>query len=167
MNMNTSKTRGRPTIRLVDITSKNLKAVLSLKVSKDQERVYPRSNAYSIAEAHYPPDEDAVWMRAVYVDDNAVGFIMTSEVPEKGEYFLWRLMVDEKYQGNGYGAAAVLALVDRIKLNGNARSLHTDHLPGDNAAGGFYGSLGFRYTGEKMEGGELVMLMEFGREDDV
>jgi diamine N-acetyltransferase len=146
---------------LREITSENLRTVLALKVSEKQKRVYPRSNAYSIAEAHYPRDDDPVWMRAVYADEVPVGFIMTSEAPQNGEYFLWRLMIDESHQGNGYGKAAVELLVARIDASGNGKFLLTDHIDGDGSAGDFYSRLGFHYTGEVLSEGERVMRRDF------
>jgi diamine N-acetyltransferase len=143
-------------ISLQEITSGNLKAVLALNVSPEQKLVYPRSNAYSIAEAHYPPDDDPVWMRAICADDIPVGFIMTSEAPDRGEYFLWRLMVGEEFQRKGYASRAVELLIERIALN-NGKVLITDHLEADGNAGEFYARHGFRYTGETLDGPARVM----------
>ena len=151
----------RPTVCLREITSENLRMVLALSVSEEQKPVYPRSNAYSIAEGHYPRDNDPVWMRAIYAAEIPVGFIMTSEVRENGEYFLWRLMVDQNHQGKGYGSAAVDLLIARIELCGNGKFLLTDHLEGDGNAGSFYVRHGFRYTGEVLHEGALVMRRDF------
>ena len=160
-----SRDQKKPAVHLREITSNNLRMVLALGVSEEQEQVYPRSNAYSIAEGHYPRDNDPVWMRAIYADEVPVGFIMTSEAPENGEYFLWRLMIDQDHQGNGYGSAAVGLLVARIQASGNARFLVTDHLEGDGNAGSFYARHGFRYTGEVLSEGELVMRRDFNGGD--
>ena len=54
------------TVTLREITSENLHAILDLSVADHQLEAYPRSNAYSIAEAHYPADDDPVWLRAIY-----------------------------------------------------------------------------------------------------
>ncbi len=46
--------------------------------------------------------------------DEPVGFVMISDGitvvnPEYlGPYFLWRLLIDQRYQGRGYGAAAIV-----------------------------------------------------------
>ena len=53
-------------VSLREITSDNLRAVLGLSVTDQQNAVYPRSNAWSIAEGHYPSDDDLVWIRAIY-----------------------------------------------------------------------------------------------------
>ncbi len=153
---------GSKVISLRELNGRNIKAVLELHVSEAQQPAYPRSNAYSIAEGHYPADDDPVWMRAVFADDMPVGFLMTSEAPERGEYFLWRIMIDEKHQGKGYGQQAVRLLVDRIQVSGNAKVLLTSHLKVDEAAGAFYEKLGFKYTGEILRDNDHMMSIEFG-----
>lgn len=150
------KASSKPVI-LREITSRNIKAVLGLNVSKEQKKFYPHSNAYSIAEGQFPVDDDPVWMRTIYAGDVPVGFLMTSEAPDRGEYFLWRLMVDAKHQGKGYGFRAVELLIKRIKTSPNAKKLVTSHLKGEGNAGPFYQKLGFKYTGEILRGHDHVM----------
>lgn len=149
-------------VSLREITSENLLAVLGLCVTEEQKKVYPRSNAYSIAEAHYPGDDDPVWIRAIYAGETPVGFLMTSEAPDQGVYFLWRLMIDAKHQGKGYGFRAVKLLIKRIKNSPNPKALMTAHLKGDGDAGAFYEKLGFVYTGEILGGNDHVMRIDFG-----
>jgi diamine N-acetyltransferase len=149
-------------VSLREITSDNLKSVLRLSVAEEQKKVYPRSNAYSIAEGHYPGDEDPVWIRAIYAGEEPVGFLMTSEAPERGEYFLWRLMIDGNHQRKGYGFRAVELLIERIKNSPNPKVLMTSHLKGDGDAGTFYEKLGFVYTGEVLNGCDHVMRIDFG-----
>ena len=148
-------------VSLREITSKNLEAVLSLDVTEAQKQVYPRSNAYSIAEGHYPPDDDPVWMRAIFAGETPVGFIMTSEAPDQGEYFLWRLMVGAEFQHRGYGARAVELLLERIGNSPNPKTLTTSHLQGDAQAGRFYEKLGFTYTGEMLGDVDRLKKIEF------
>jgi diamine N-acetyltransferase len=150
-------------ITLDEISRENIYAVLALDVAESQRDDYPRSNAYSIAEGHFPPDDDPVWMRAICMEGDPVGFMMTSEIPERGEYFLWRMMIDERYQGRGYGTDAVRLLIKRIEDNGNARVLLLSHLKANTGAGRFYQSLGFAYTGEDLGGGDLEMSLRFDR----
>ena len=147
-------------VSLREITCQNIKAILELSVSKEQKKVYPRSNGYSIAEGHFPTDNDRVWMRAIYAGDLPVGFLMTSEAPDRGEYLLWRLMVDAKYQRNRYGFRAVELLINRIKASPKARKLVTSHLKGEGNAGPFYQKLGFKYTGEILHGNDYIMELD-------
>jgi diamine N-acetyltransferase len=148
-------------VSLEEITSKNINAILGLSVAEEQKKVYPRSNGDSIAEGHYPADGDPVWMRAICANGIPVGFLMTSELPDKGEYYLWRLMIAAKHQGKGYGLRAVELLVERIKASGNAKVLSTSHLKNDGDAGPFYQKLGFVYTGEMLGDIDHVMRMDF------
>lgn len=152
---------GAPMITLQKISRRNIHAVLALDVAEDQRGVYPRSNAYSIAEGHYPLDSDPVWMRAICDGKDPVGFMMTSEVPDRGEYFLWRLMIDLHHQGRGHGLQAMNLLIERIRRNGNPRILLTSHLKANASAGRFYQKLGFEYTGEDLGGGDLGMSLRF------
>jgi diamine N-acetyltransferase len=148
-------------VTLREITPENIRAVLRLSVAPEQRSVYPRSNGYSIAEGHYPDDDDPVWMRVIYANETPVGFLMTSEAPDRGEYFVWRLMVDAEHQGKGYGSRAMKLLIERIRASGNARRLLTSHLKGQGDAGGFYQKLGFVYTGEVLDGIDYVMEIAF------
>ena len=150
-------------VTLEEISRENIYAVLALDVAESQKAFYPRSNAYSIAEGHYPPDDDAVWMRAICRSGEPVGFMMTSEVPERGEYFLWRMMIDERFQGQGYGAAAMRALIERIQAIGDPQVLLLSHLEENRDAGRFYERLGFSYTGEDLGDGDLVMRKQLDR----
>lgn len=159
MDMNESD--DKQVVSLRKLSRRNIKAVLALKVTQEQEKVYPRSNGDSIAEGHYPADDDPVWMRAIYAGEEAVGFLMTSEAPAAGEYFLWRLMIDATHQGKGYGFRAVTLLVERIQQSGDGKVLLTSHLTGDGDAGKFYQKLGFEYTGELLGGVEPMMKMAF------
>ena len=145
-------------VSLREITSENLKSVLSLDVAENQKRNYPRSNAHSIAEGHYPADDDPVWIRAIYADETPVGFLMTSEAPDQGVYFLWRLMIDAQFQSKGYAGRGVEILVERIRATPNAKSLITSHLKDNDHAGRFFEKLGFSYTDEML--GELDRLMK-------
>ena len=110
-------------VTLREITPENIGAVLGLSVAPDQRSVYPRSNGYSIAEGHYPADGDPVWMRVIYADETPVGFLMTSEAPDRGEYFVWRLMVDAEHQGKGHGSCAIKLLIERMKALGFTTAL--------------------------------------------
>jgi len=148
-------------ITLEEITRANIHAVLALSVSGKQKSTYPRSNAYSIAEGSFPPDNDPVWMRAICKAGDPVGFLMTSEAPQEGVYFLWRMMIDEHHQGHGYGEQAMQLLIKRIKNYGKARELFLSHLKGNVEAGEFFRKFGFSYTGNSLGGGDLEMSLRF------
>lgn len=142
-------------ISLREITKESLRSILDLRVAEEQERLVA-SNARSIAEAYFAEN---AWFRAIYADETPVGFVMLSEVPEKAEYYLWRFMIDARYQGKGYGQQALELVIQHVKTRPNARELYTSHVKGNDIAGHLYSKLGFEYTGEA-EGEELVMKLD-------
>ena len=154
-------TSGLEPITLRAITGENLHAVLELSVADHQRKIYPRTNAHSIAEAHYPADDDAVWLKAIYAGETPVGLILTSEAEDRGEYFLWRLMIDQRFQGRGYGRCAVQLLIERIRQTDNPKVLITSHLQANSNAGRLYEQLGFEYTGERIGADELELRLTF------
>ena len=140
------------TLSLREVTQETVNSILNLRVTKEQEQ-FVASNAISIAEAYF--SEDA-WFRAIYADETPVGFLMLSDQSDKGEYFLWRFMVDVQHQGKGYGSRALELLIDHVKTRPNAKELFLSHVPGTGSPEGFYRRLGFEHTGEQV-GDELVM----------
>ena len=140
------------TVSLREVTRKTVDSVLKLRVTREQER-FVASNAVSIAQAHFSPD---AWFRAIYAGESPVGFLMLSIQPEKGEYFLWRFMIDAQHQGKGYGRRALELLIEHVKGKPHAKELILSHVPGVGSAERFYRKLGFAHTGEKT-GGELIM----------
>ena len=89
-------------VTLRTVTSANVYAVLRLRTTKAQEQ-FVATNAASLAEAAY---NRRAWPRAIYADETPVGFVMLYDDPDKAEYFLWRLMVDQRYQRLGFGRRA-------------------------------------------------------------
>lgn len=139
-------------VTLQEITEDDLDAVLALDVAEDQRHLVA-SNARSIAQAHYSKN---AWFRAIYAGDEPVGFVMLSLDANKPEYFLWRLMIDHRYQGKGYGKAAMAQVIEFVNTLPGAKELLTSYVPDQKSAAQFYSSLGFRDTG-LIEGGEKVV----------
>lgn len=135
-------------ISLREVNRENLIAVLQLQVAANQERCVA-SNAFSIAQAHFYPE--TAWFRAIYADETPVGFLMLSDNPSKPEYYLWRLMIDARYQKMGYGKKAIEQLIDYVRTRPGAKELLVSCVEGDNSPLEFYKSLGFILTGEKEE----------------
>lgn len=144
-------------VSLREITKETLRPFLKMKVAESQQNMVA-NNAVSIAQAHFEPK---AWFRGIYADETPVGFIMLFDDPDKSEYFLWRLMIAEEFQGMGYGRKAIAHLVEYVKNRPNATELlvsHVKDLPGN--PGPFYQKLGFEYTGEE-DHGELVLRLRF------
>ena len=99
------------TISLQETTEDNWRTVANLKPTSVQARNLA-SNPMSMLEAHY--SEDA-WMRAVCADDIMVGFLMMALWPPTDGYYIWCFMIDERYQGLGFGRRAVHLAIDHVR----------------------------------------------------
>jgi diamine N-acetyltransferase len=76
-----------------------------------------------------------------------------------GPWFLWKLLVDERHQGRGYGREAVRLVAEVVAANG-AVELLTSCLPADGGPEPFYRHLGFGPTGESDENGEIILALQ-------
>ncbi len=140
-------------ISLRAITKENLRDILNLNVAPEQER-FVASNAISIAQAYFA--RDVAWFRAIYADDTPVGFVMLHDEPAERKYYLWRFMVDHRYQKRGFGARALNQVIEYVRQRPGAHEFLTSVVPGEGSPGSFYEKLGFVYTGD-MEDAERVM----------
>jgi len=147
-------------VSLREITAENRAAVEALAVTATQSE-YVTGVADSLVEAAAEPDARP-WFRAVYADDEPVGFVMLSDGitvdnPDYiGPYYLWRLLVDHRHQGRGYGTAALHLAIDHLRTRPDADVLLTSVAAGPETPLGFYLGFGFTPRGDVHQG-ELVL----------
>jgi diamine N-acetyltransferase len=141
------------TVSLREVTRENLREILRLKVAPEQEQ-FVANNAVSIAQAHFYPE--TAWFHAIYADETPVGFMMLSDDASQPRYFLWRLMVDARYQKFGFAKKAMELLFDYVRTRPGATEIFVSYFPGKGSPCGFYEKLGFTSTGEE-EDGEIVL----------
>ena len=126
-------------INLREITKTNLISIINLDVNEQQKnQVAP--NAVSIAQGHY---SKSAWFKGIFNNNIAVGFVMLDLNIEKNICFLWRFMIDKKYQGNGYGKLALTQVINYVKSFKKLNKIKTSYVPIDNGAEGFYKNFGF------------------------
>jgi len=148
------------TIELREVTDANRDAVMALHAGPAEGR-FVSSVADSIEEAAETP-EGSPWYRAVYLEGEPVGFVMlswdvTPQPPDIiGPWFLWKLIVDERYQGRGLGRKIVERVVELIRAQG-ATELFTSHVVAEGGPDGFYERLGFVPTGTFDPQGERIL----------
>ena len=151
-----------PDVTLREVTDGNREAVLALAVSGGQT-AYVADVAQSLREAAEYPEAKA-WYRAVHDHDVPVGFVMisdgiTSDDPTLlGPYYLWRLLIDHRFQGRGYGRAALDLVVEHVRTRPDARELLVSHVVGPLSPAAFYETYGFVPTGQVHEGEPVLAL---------
>lgn len=145
-------------VTLRAITAETVRAVTQLAVTPYQNR-FVAPNAVSLAQALFAPD---AWYRAIYAGEQLVGFVMLSDqsllnpIPEKPVAYVWRFMVDARFQHQGIGRAALHLVIDHVRSRGFFHELKLSYVPDSGGPEGLYLSMGFRPTGEVDEG-EIVM----------
>jgi diamine N-acetyltransferase len=149
-------------ISLREITETSRPQVELLAVATDQE-AYVAGVAESLAEAAATPAA-CPWYRGVYLGEEPVGFVMISDgIPEGhpeylGPYYLWRLLIDARRQGRGYGTAALDLVVEYVRTRPGAHTLLTSVVPGPASPAGFYERYGFSRTGHVFDGEDVLQL---------
>jgi diamine N-acetyltransferase len=147
-------------VTLRAISNDNREAVLALRVAAEQERFVGSVRGALDDAAEYPHANP--WYRAVYASDEPVGFVMVSwnvqpRLPDIiGPWFLWKMIIDWRYQRRGYGAEAVRQVAELIRTEG-ATELLISYLPEEGGPAGFYQRLGFVPTGEFDGAGEPIV----------
>ncbi len=103
-------------IYLKAIDKSNWKEAIRLSVKKEQQ-TFIASNLYSIAEVQFL---DNFYANGIYLDEKIIGFTMFGIDPDDNNYWIYRLMIDEKFQGQGIGKQAIHLVIDEIRRNNNA-----------------------------------------------
>ena len=143
------------TVTLREVTADTVRAICKLAVEEQQTK-FVAANALSISQAYF---SEHAWFRAIYADEAPVGFVMLDDQPAKTEYFLWRFMIDTKYQGMGFGRRAIELVVEHVKTRPRATEFLTSVVQGEGSPQQFYEKLGFKSTG-KFEDGEAILRLE-------
>ncbi len=153
-------------LHFVRITVKNVIPVCKLSETlSPTQRNMVADNAISIAQAHC---SENVWMRAIYTDDEPIGFLMLHIGSDYDDgidcpgVFLWRLMIAGPYQGKGFGNRAINCLLEHLRAHG-IQELYTSCGLGEASPEGFYKHLGFVPTGG-MYGDEIELVLKIDQD---
>lgn len=133
-------------VHLRPVTLTNYKECLTLHLDPPQA-AFVASNAKSLAEAKVNP---ALTPLAIY-DLAARGYDLPP-VPmlgfgmyeiAAGVGYILRLMIAPAHQGQGYGRAATITLIRRLRLSPDVEVIAIGHRPENAAAAHLYRSIGF------------------------
>jgi len=146
------------------VTKDNWRELIKLEVREDQKG-FVASNVKSIAESQFGYDEPDFghWdfhPFGIYDNNIPVGFLMYGfnfSYP-KQQAFIIRLMVDEKFQGKGYGRFGMEKLLEIFRADERIRVVGISYEPENEGARKLYASLGFVEPGEMLEGETLAVL---------
>lgn len=154
-------------VTLRPIIRENYGDALRLQVKPDQEN-FVSDNAKSLVQAAYETEMNPK-PYGIYADETMVGFLMTAETDQHealaDALLVWRLMIDAAQQGNGYGKAAMHAIIEKAKTDTDYRSVVLSYEPENTVAQALYAGLGFVEEGIRHEwGGEMLARLTLIRE---
>jgi len=161
-------------VSLREVTRENWRATLRLAVHPDQQRFVAGDDApvaaIALAKA-YVRAGGVSWAPYAIVAsegeaEEMVGFVALAYEPESAdEYWVFHFFIDRRYQGRGYGAAALARLIDLVRReHPRARMLQLVVHPENQAAARLYTRAGFRATGAERWGEPVYQLALLGEE---
>ena len=145
-------------LRFVPITEENRREVENLQLFPEQ-RSYIESVPECLAEAEQTREWRTV---GIYDGPTVVGFAMYgcfAQPEPEGQLWLDRLLIDRRFQGRGYGRAALAALLERLEREYHKKRIYLSVVEANRPAAALYESFGFRFTGERDTHGERVMCL--------
>lgn len=127
-------------VYLEPITVSNWKACVSLKLASGQEGLLP-SNLYSIAEAQFYQQAKS---KAIYNEERQmVGYALFGHDIFTNKWKIFRLMIDQSYQQQGYGEGAMKEILEEISKEQDGNEILICYQDRNDVARRLYAKLGF------------------------
>jgi len=143
-------------VEIVELNEDNWYDCCELEVSKEQLE-YIEPNAISIAQSKF---ELTLKPYAIYAEGKVAGFLMYNSVKEELDgYWVYRIMVDKKFQGKGIGKAATKLMMSEMAKSLNAKKIIVGYHPKNLRAHNLYASLGFIDNGDRF-GKEMAVIKQ-------
>lgn len=141
-------------IRLELVNKDNFDQVLDLEVApKDQRRV--ASVEYSLAQAWLYRDSEVLFPYAVKSGQLTVGFLLLSYQPMENSYYIWRLLIDQKYQNQSFGKEVIRRVLQRARDDQQCHKVTVNYVIGNHKMRYILEKFGFQPVG--LDGQEMKM----------
>lgn len=134
-------------VHLRKVTQENFRECLNLQVAESQKNLVA-TTTQSLAEAYVNPNfvplavYDAAACGYEQPEVPMIGFTMYEIVAGVG--FVMRLLIDSKYQHQGYGRATMVEVIRRLKLCPEVEVIATSYRKENEIAAKLYQNLGFK-----------------------
>lgn len=146
-------------LHLQPITKANWIDAISLHVREDQKN-FVASNAVSLAQFNFLENFHA---KGIYNEDEMVGFALYGIDEDDNEYWIYRMMIDFRHQGKGYGKEAVKLVLEDIKnmKEDRHKTVTLSYEPANEHAKRLYEKMGFQEIEGLIIDGEQVARFTF------
>ena len=150
-------------LHIKPLSAENKKEALQLNVKTEQSSfIEPVSQCIQEAE------QLDLWNPvAIYHGTDMIGFAMYGFFPYEdthGRVWLDRFLIDDRYQGKGYGKTALKLLITRLFCEYQCNAIYLSLYQQNKHAYHLYTSFGFQENGEKDINGETVMCLQKNHE---
>jgi diamine N-acetyltransferase len=147
---------GQEPISIVPLDKSNWEDAVKLNVQPDQVN-FVAANAYSIAESKYYP---ALLPCGIFAGKTMVGFTMYGRDDEDNQYWIYRFMIDHRYQRRGFGRRAMLELIELLRALPDVPEINISYDLDNIGAAELYKSVGF-IEGDIASWGERMAKLTF------
>lgn len=133
-------------IRLIDIDETNFFAARALSLREDQRRFL--DSPLGILARGYVYRNERARVLAVADEETVVGLLLVKDMDEEPAcYDLQQFLIDSRFQGKGYGKAALSLLLDGLRREGKYDDVEVCVHRDNAAALALFFGVGFRDTG--------------------
>lgn len=143
-------------IKFVPVNEDNYRECFKLSVFESQ-KFFVATNERSLAQAYIYKEKFEPY--CIFNEDTMVGFIQF--IPDDEDLtcmYLWRFMIDQKYQGKGFGKEAMELFIENIKSRNQYQTIKLSYCPENTHAEKLYSLCGFTKTGV-IDEGEVEMVL--------
>ena len=127
-------------VHLEPVTADNWKACAALELAPGQEHFLP-GNLYSIAEAQFYEGSKS---KAIYNgQDQLVGYALFGRDIFTDKWKIFRIMIDQSHQRQGYGESAMQELIRQIATEPGGNEILICYQNDNQVARRLYAKLGF------------------------
>ncbi|MBS4177716.1 GNAT family N-acetyltransferase [Lederbergia citrea] len=141
-------------LHLETITKDNWLKAISLRVREDQLK-FVASNAVSLAQLNFLENFQA---KGIYLGEEMIGFALYGIDEDDHDYWIYRMMIDQKHQGKGYGKKAIQLVIDDIRdiKEDRHQTIKLSYEPTNEHAKRVYEKIGFQEIDGLLIGNEQV-----------
>ncbi len=132
-------------VTLEPLDVNNWLKICELSVSEEQKNIFTIPNVYWIGISRY---EEKSELFAIKAGDTYVGLVGGGFDEDGITGYINPLMIDQRYQKNGYAKAALLLMIEYLRKNLGVEAININHNKANVVAGAIYESLGFLVYGE-------------------